>query len=109
MSFAESGSDVRRLQEKKQMSGSLFTRKTLFSLDTTCGYERGSHCLFVVYLHEVSGNHFEDSIQDKSFPGAIDEGFRDEIGLCIRDGKGFQTLHMLYELISVCITLFIQS
>ena len=58
-------------------------------------------------LHEVSGNHWEDSVHDKIFPGAIDEGFRGEIGLCIRDGKGFQALHMLYELISVCITLSI--
>lgn len=41
----------------------------------------------------------------KVSPRAMDEGFRDEIGLCMRDGKGFQALHMLYELISVCFTL----
>lgn len=60
---------------------------------------------FSVYLQEVSGNHFEDFAHDKSLPGAADGGFRDEIGLCMRDGKGIQALHMLYELISVCFTL----
>lgn len=42
-----------------------------------------------VYIKFLDGNHCEDSAHDKIFPGARDEGFRDEIGLCIRDGKGF--------------------
>lgn len=68
---------------------------------------REVHIFFSICLHEVSGNHCEDSVHDKSFSRAIDEGFGDEIGLCIRDGKRFQALHMLYELISVCITLLL--
>ena len=58
-----------------------------------------------MYLQEVSGNHFEDFAHDRSFPRAVDEGFGDEIGLCMRDGKGFQALHVLYEIISVCFPL----
>lgn len=68
-------------------------------------YGRGEHFLFSGCLHEVSANHWEDSAHDKIFPGATDEGFRDEIGLCIRVGKGFQALHVQYEFI--CITLSI--
>lgn len=45
---------------------------------------------FSLYVYiEVSGNHCKEMIRvhDKIFPQATDEGFRDEIGLCIRNGK----------------------
>lgn len=42
-----------------------------------------------VYIKFLDGNYCEDFVYDKIFLGVRDEGFRDEIGLCIRDGKGF--------------------
>lgn len=87
---------------------------------STPAYQKRYFSAWPFYANPERGRHFHFSVFRSSFwkslwgvwdmtrfPRAMEEGFRDKTGLCIRDGKAFQALHMFYELICVCITLFL--
>lgn len=89
------------------MKSSVYKKDT-FLLPHSMGVLREVNIFFSLYVYMKFLEFIVKNLyMTRFFPGAIDKGFGDEIGLCIRDRKGFQALRMLYELISVCITLLI--